>query len=44
MPSFSDDQISIILVILAEDTVFRFYIEAMNQFGSSATTPVEIGM
>ena len=43
-PDFSDDQISIFLVVLAEDAVFQFYIEAMNQFGSSALTPVEIGM
>ena len=43
-PDFSDDQISIFLVVLAEDAVFRFYIDAMNQFGSSALTPVEISM
>ena len=43
-PDFSDDQISIILIVLAEDAVFQFYIEAMNQVGSSVLTPVEIGM
>ena len=44
VPDFSDDRISIFVVILAEDTLFRFYIEAMNQFGISALTPIEIGM
>ena len=43
-PDFSDGQISIFIVILAEDTVFRFYIEAMIQFGiCTVTMPIEIG-
>ena len=44
VPDFSDVQISIFVVILAEDALFQFYIEAMNQVGSNAITPVEIGM